>query len=281
MDLHLGGGGVLSEAWPTSSFYDFLSWHAPDLLPGRSPQSSSTGSPVVGDVSHGTTIVAVVHEDGVVMAGDRRATAGSMISKRDVDKVFRSDEFSAVAIAGTLGLALDIASLFQVELEHYEKIEGRPLSLMGKANRLAAFVKGNLGAAMQGLVVVPLFAGYDQDSGTGRIFSYDPTGGPTEERGFHTIGSGSVFAKGALKKLYAENMPTDEAVLCCVQALYDAADDDSGTGGPDVARRIYPVAVVVTHEGFHRVPEAEMAEIAQGVVESRMSSPDGPMASLQ
>jgi proteasome beta subunit len=277
MDLHLGDGRSLSGAWQSSSFYDFLSWHAPELLPGRSLPSSA----IVGDLPHGTTIVAAVHESGVVLAGDRRATAGSMISNRDVDKVFRSDEFSAVAIAGTLGLALELTSLFQVELEHYEKMEGRPLSLMGKAQRLAAMVKGNLGAAMRGLVVVPLFAGYDQDAGTGRIFSYDPTGGPSEERGFHTIGSGSVFAKGALKKLYTENMSAEEAVLCCVQALYDAADDDSATGGPDVARRIYPAAVTVTDEGSRRVPEAEMAEIARGVVESRMSSPDGPVASLR
>ncbi len=264
---------TLSEAWPSSSFYDFLHRSAPELLPGR-------GSPIAGELSHGTTIVAAVYDRGVVLAGDRRATAGNMISKRDVDKVFRSDEFSAVAIAGTLGLALDFAKLFEVELEHYEKLEGRPLSLTGKAQRLAALVRGNLGAAMQGLVVVPLFVGYDQDSGTGRIFSYDPTGGPSEERGFHSIGSGSVFAKGALKKLYSENMPVPEAVLCCVQALYDAADDDSATGGPDVARRIYPIAATVTDEGFSRVPDAEMAEIARQVIESRMSSPDGPVAPL-
>jgi proteasome beta subunit len=204
-----------------------------------------------------------------------------MISKRDVDKVFRSDEFSAVAIAGTLGLGLDFASLFQVELEHYEKMEGRPLTLMGKAHRLGALIRGNLGAAMQGLVVVPLLVGYDQDSGTGRIFSYDPVGGPSEERGFYTIGSGSVFAKGALKKLYAEDMSAEGAVACCVQALYDAADDDSATGGPDVVRRIYPVAATVTDEGFSRVPEAEMAEIAQQVVDGRMGSPDGPVARLR
>jgi proteasome beta subunit len=287
MDLHLWGGRVSSEAWQSSSFHDLLSWYAPDLLPGRSLRGSPiaaspiAGSPITGELSHGTTIVAAVHERGVVLAADRRATAGSMISKRDVDKVFRGDEFSAVAIAGTLGLGLEFTSLFQVELEHYEKIEGRPLSLLGKAHRLAALIRGNLGAAMQGLVVVPLFVGYDQDSGTGRIFSYDPTGGPSEERGFHTIGSGSVFASGALKKLYTENMSAEEAVLCCVQALYDAADDDSATGGPDVARRIYPVAATVTDEGFSLVPEAEMAGIAQQVVESRLSSPDGPVARLR
>jgi proteasome beta subunit len=277
MDMHLGDGRFPSGAWQSLSFNDFLSWYAPELLPRRPLQ----GSPIAGELSHGTTIVAAVHERGVVLAGDRRATAGNMISKRDVDKVFRGDEFSAVAIAGTLGLALDFAGLFQVELEHYEKMEGRPLTLVGKAHRLAALIRGNLGAAMQGLVVVPLFVGYDQDSGTGRIFSYDPAGGPSEEHGFYTIGSGSVFAKGALKKLYAENMSAEEAVLCCVQALYDAADDDSATGGPDVARRIYPVAAVVTDEGFSRVSEAEMAEIAQQVVDARMGSPDGPVARLR
>jgi proteasome beta subunit len=282
MDLHLGDGRVPSEAWQSSSFYGFLSSYAPGLLPGRSLRRSSiAGSPIAGELAHGTTIVAAVHERGVVLAADRRATAGSMISKRDVDKVFRGDEFSAVAIAGTLGLGLEFASLFQVELEHYEKMEGRPLSLLGKAHRLAELIRGNLGAAMQGLVVVPLLVGYDQDSGTGRIFSYDPAGGPSEERGFHSIGSGSVFAMGALKKLYTENMPAEEAILCCVQALYDAADDDSATGGPDVARGIYPVAVTVTDEGFSSVAETEMAAIAQQVVTSRMSSPDGPVARLR
>jgi proteasome beta subunit len=281
MDLYLCGGRVPSEAWQSSSFHDFLSWYAPDLLPGRSRPGSRSGSPVADEPSHGTTIVAAVHERGVVLAADRRATAGNMISKRDVDKVLRGDEFSAVAIAGTLGLGFELASLFQVELVHYEKMEGRSMSLLGKAHRLAALVRGNLGAAMQGLVVVPLFVGYDQESGTGRIFSYDPSGGPSEEHGFHTIGSGSVFARGALKKLYTEDMSAEEAVLCCVQALYDAADDDSATGGPDVARRIYPVAATVTDEGFSRVPEAEMAGIARQVVESRLSSPDGPVAPLR
>jgi proteasome beta subunit len=276
-----GDGRVPSEAWQSSSFSDFLSLYAPDLLPGRSLRAPVlAGSSIASQVSHGTTIIAAVHARGVVIAGDRRATTGSMISKRDVDKVFRSDEFSAVAMAGTLALGIDFAHLFQVELEHYEKMEGRPLSLMGKAHRLAELIRGNLAAAMQGLVVVPLFVGYDLDSGVGRIFSYDPAGGPSEEHGFHSIGSGSVFASGALKKLYRENMSVEESVLCCVQALYDAADDDSATGGPDVVRRIYPVAVNVTDEGYSTVPEAEMAEIAQQVVDSRMSTPDGPLAPL-
>jgi proteasome beta subunit len=215
------------------------------------------------------------------MAGDRRAVAGNMIAQRDIEKVFRSDEFSCVGIAGVAGVGVELVRLFQVELEHYEKLEGRPLSLEGKANRLATMVRGNLGAALQGLVVVPLFAGYDEDTGTGRIFSYDPSGGRYEEHRFHSIGSGSVFAKGSLKKLYREDMPVQDAVLACMQALYDAADDDSATGGPDLSRQIYPVVATVTADGFRRLPEAEAGQIAQAVVDERMRAPDGPSAPLR
>jgi proteasome beta subunit len=266
-------------ALQSSSFSDFLTSHAPQLLPGSPVRGAP--SEVVRDLPHGTTIIAIVCEGGVVLAGDRRATAGSMIARRDTDKVFRSDEFSAVAIAGSLAFGIDTARLFQVELEHYEKMEGRPLSLQGKANRLATMIKGNLPAAMQGFVMVPLFVGYDLDSGIGRIFSYDPTGGPYEEHDFYSIGSGSIFARGALKKLYTANMPAQDAVLCCVQALYDAADDDSATGGPDMARRIYPVAAVVTEDGYRRVPNAEMTAYAEQVVASRLTHPDGPPAPLR
>ena len=279
MNLDFGGDDALppsGAAWQSSSFCEFLASYDPGSLPGR-----RLPGPVPGDLAHATTIVAAVHEGGVVLAGDRRATAGAVIAKRDVDKVFRGDEFCAMAIAGTLALGLEFASLFQLELEHYEKMEGRPLTLPGKARRLAALVRANLSAAVQGLVVVPLLAGYDAVAGTGRIFSYDPAGGPSEERGFYSIGSGSAFARGALKKLYADGMTADEAVLCCVQALYDAADDDSATGGPDVPRRIYPVAVTVTAAGFARLPEADTARVAQRVVDSRMSSPDGPLARLR
>jgi proteasome beta subunit len=204
-----------------------------------------------------------------------------MISKRDVEKVFRCDQFSAVGIAGVLAIGLEFARLFQVELEHYEKMEGRSLSLDGKANRLAAMIRGNLGLAMQGLVLVPLLAGYDLDSGAGRIFSYDPTGGPEEEHRFYSIGSGSVFARGALKKLYTDDMPVIQAVVCCLNALYDAADDDSATGGWYMARRIFPVVTTVTGDGFRRLPEAEVAEAVQRIVADRMNSPDGPNAPLR
>jgi proteasome beta subunit len=262
----------------TSSFTDFLGLAAPDLLPAR---AAALAGPAGGgpDLPHGTTIVAAVCADGVIMAGDRRATAGNMIAQRDIEKVFRSDEFSAVAIAGVAGIGVDMVRLFQVELEHYEKIEGRTLSLEGKANRLAAMVRGNLPGAMQGLVVVPLFAGYDEDRAQGRIFSYDVAGGRYEEHRFYSVGSGSVFARGALKKLYRDDMSIPETVLACMQALYDAADDDSATGGPDLSRGIYPVVATITADGYARLPDAQAGEYARAVVEGRAVSPDGPTVS--
>ena len=263
----------------TSSFADFLQDCAPDLMPG----ARQLASPAVPgqEVPHGTTIVAADFDGGVIMAGDRRSTAGSMIAQRDIEKVYRTDDFSCVGIAGVAGIGLELVRLFQLELEHYEKIEGRSLSLEGKANRLAAFVRGNLGAAMQGLVVVPLFVGYDEETGTGRIFSYDVAGGRYEERKFHAIGSGSVFARGALKKLYTDGMAADDAVTMCMQALYDAADDDSATGGPDLTRRIDPVVATITVDGFRRLTDDEAGEYAQAVVDERMRSPAGPTAPLR
>ncbi|HUN31901.1 MAG TPA: proteasome subunit beta [Trebonia sp.] len=266
------------------SFTDFLAAYSPGLLPGErglSLPDVAGGSDVIRDLPHATTLVAAACDHGVVVAGDRRATAGNMISKRDVEKVFRSDEFSAIGMAGVASIGLEFIRLFQVELEHYEKMEGRSLSLEGKANRLGAMVRGNLGAAMQGLAMIPLFAGYDEEKSVGRIFSYDVAGGPYEEHRFHSIGSGSVFAKSALKKLYSDGMSATDATLACVQALYDAADDDSATGGPDLTRRIFPVITIITDEGFRRLTDAESAEIAQHVVDERMRLPDGPLATLR
>ena len=263
----------------TSSFADLVASCAPDLLPGAA--SPAVAADPVAQLPHGTTIIAVRFADGVIMAGDRRATAGNMIAQHDIEKVFRSDDYSCVGIAGVAGIGLELVRLFQLELEHYEKLEGRTLSLEGKANRLSAFVRGNLGAAMQGLMVVPLFAGFDEDAGQGRIFSYDATGGRYEERLFHSVGPGSVFARGALKKLYTDGLSTDDAVLLCMQALYDAADDDSATGGPDLARQIYPVVAVITADGFRRLTEAEAGEYARTVVQERMTSPGGPVAPLR
>jgi len=261
----------------TSSFADFLATSAPDLLPG----ARGVGGQVPRDLPHGTTIVAMEFAGGVIMAGDRRSTAGNFIAQRDIEKVFRSDDFSCVGISGVAGIGLELVRLFQLELEHYEKLEGRTLSLEGKANRLAAFVRGNLGGAMQGLVVVPLFAGYDEDTGKGRIFSYDVAGGRYDERKFHGIGSGSVFARGALKKLYTDGMSESDAVTACMQALYDAADDDSATGGPDLTRQIYPVVAVVTEDGFRRLTDEQAGEYAEAVVGERMQSPGGPIAPLR
>jgi proteasome beta subunit len=266
------------------SFTHFLSLYDPSMLPLANLGSlagSDAAAELIKNLPQATTIVAVACEGGVVMAGDRRATAGSMISKRDVDKVFRADEYSAIAIAGTLALALELIRLFGVELEHYEKMEGRALSLEGKANRLAKMIRDNLMAAMQGLAVIPLFVGYDEETGTGRIFSYDVVGGPYEEHRFHSIGSGSVFAKSALKKYYSDDMPVTDAVLACVQALYDAADDDSATGGPDLTRQIFPVVVTVTEDGFNALSESESADYAHQVVDGRMILPDGPSAPLR
>jgi len=261
----------------TSSFADFIATSAPALLPG----ATGPGAPVPGDLPHGTTIVAMDYDGGVIMAGDRRSTAGNMIAQRDIEKVFRSDDFSCVGISGVAGIGLELVRLFQLELEHYEKLEGRTLSLEGKANRLAAFVRGNIGGAMQGLVVVPLFAGFDEDTGKGRIFSYDVAGGRYEERKFHSIGSGSVFARGSLKKLYTDGMAEADAVTACMQALYDAADDDSATGGPDLTRQIYPVIALVNEDGFRRLTDAEAGEYAEAVVDERMQSPGGPIAPLR
>jgi proteasome beta subunit len=284
----LGGTAGQTAAFMNArvpSFTDFLAGYAPDLLPigfrGRGLPGGDGGSELIKNLPHATTIVAAACERGVVIAGDRRATAGNMISKRDVEKVFRSDEFSAMAIAGVASVGLEFVRLFQVELEHYEKMEGRSLSLEGKAHRLAKMVRDNLGPAMQGLAVVPLFAGYDEQTGVGRIFSYDVAGGPYEEHRFHSIGSGSIFAKSALKKMYSDDMSISDAVLSCVQALYDAADDDSATGGPDLTRQIFPIIATITGDGFRRLPDSESAEIAEQVVAGRMRLPDGPHAPLR
>jgi proteasome beta subunit len=260
----------------SSSFNDFLRRVAPDVLPSPGPPAAG-----VGDLTaHGTTIVAATFPGGVVMAGDRRATMGNVIAQRDIEKVFPADEFSVIGIAGAAGIAVELVGLFQVELEHYEKLEGAPLSLLGKANRLATLIRMNLGMAMQGLVVVPLFAGWDLAAEQGRIFSYDATGGKYEEHAFFSVGSGSVFARGSLKKLYRPDFAADEATMAVIQALYDAADDDSATGGPDLTRKIFPVVLLATVDGVQRVSESQVAEMVADMMQSRNERPDGPGAPL-
>ena len=260
----------------SSSFTEFVSRVSPDLLP-----TSRAAVAGMGDLSpHGTTIVAATFPGGVVVAGDRRATMGNIIAQRDIEKVFAADEFSIIGIAGAAGLAVELVGLFQVELEHYEKIEGAPLSLVGKANRLATMIRLNLGLAMQGLVVVPLFAGWDELTEEGRIFSYDATGGRYEEHAYFSVGSGSVFARGSLKKLYRPDFNADEAALAVIQALYDAADDDSATGGPDMQRKIFPVVLAATADGVRKLSDEETTEMITRLMASRAERPDGPGAPL-
>ncbi|WP_277455789.1 proteasome subunit beta [Janibacter sp. DB-40] len=254
-----------------ASFTEFVGRHEPQLLPGR---RSLPSTPAL-EAPHGTTIVSLAWPGGVLMAGDRRATTGHVIANRDMDKVFAADDLSLVGIAGTAGVAIEMVRLFQVELEHYEKIEGTHMSLEGKANRLAAMLRSNLGLAMQGLAVVPAFGGYDPGAGTGRIFSYDVTGGCYEEHRHHSVGSGAAFARGALKKLWRPDMGHEEAVRVAVEALYDAADDDSATGGPDVHRRIWPTVGVVGADGVTFLDESVLEETVATVLETRRDNPGG------
>ncbi|SDI14205.1 proteasome beta subunit [Sinosporangium album] len=276
-DLPAGLTNHLFHNTGSPSFTEFVGTYAPGLLPGR----HAPATPIGDQIPHATTIVAATCEGGVVMAGDRRATSGNQISQRDMEKVFRADDHSCMGIAGAASIGIEMARLYRVELEHYEKLEGRTLSVAGKANRLAAMIRGNLPMAMQGMVVVPLFAAYDEVSGAGRIFSYDVGGGPYEQQRFHTIGSGSIFARGALKKLYREGSSPDDTVLTCLQALYDAADDDSATAGPDVTREIWPVVAIVTADGFRRLPDGEVAGHVRTLLDGRMNAPDGPAADLR
>lgn len=255
-----------------SSFFDLLRRQAPELLPGG---ASYEGGPAASSqLPHGTTIVALKYPGGVLIAGDRRSIQGNMIAGRDVQKVYITDDYTATGIAGTAAIAVEFARLYAVELEHYEKLEGVPLTFAGKVNRLAIMVRGNLGAAMQGLVALPLLVGYDIDSadtdGAGRIVSFDAAGGwNIEVEGYQSVGSGSIFANSSMKKLYSQVTDAESALRVGVEALYDAADDDSATGGPDLVRGIFPTAVVIGPDGAADVPEQRIAELARVVVESR------------
>jgi proteasome beta subunit len=269
---------------PGPSFTDLLRRGAPPQPFGAVvPRAQDIGRPAVAgpDIRHGTTVAALRYLDGVVMAGDRRATEGYSIAHRAIEKVFPADRHSAVAFAGAAGPGIEMVRLFQTQLEHYEKVEGLALSLEGKANQLGQMIRGNLGMALQGLAVVPLFAGYDLDLGRGRIFSYDVTGGMYEEHRFYSVGSGSLFARGSLKKIYRDDFDAEDATVACVQALYDAADDDSATGGPDLFRRIFPVVAVVTEDGYRRIPDNELSTLVEGVMDARRVVPDGPQSPLR
>jgi len=228
---------------------------------GRDPFAPPSSAAASGFTDrHATTIVAATYADGVVMAADRRATAGSSIAQRDVQKLHPADRHSGIAIAGSAGFGLELIRLFQLQLEHYEKVEGIALSLEGKANQLAGMVRQHLGLAMQGFVVIPLFAGYDVRRQAGRIFTYDPTGGRYEETDFHADGSGGRDARTTVKLGWTPGMSREETIELAVQALYEAADEDSATGGPDAVRGIYPTVATITDHGFTVVEEHEVAE---------------------
>lgn len=272
LPLNSATSGLALTQVGLSSFSDFLRLQAPELLPTGAGASHTGG---VGEqLPHGTTIVALTYPGGVVIAGDRRSTQGNMIAGRDVQKVYVTDEYTATGIAGTAAIAVEFARLYAVELEHYEKLEGVPLTFAGKVNRLATMVRGNLGAAMQGLVALPLLAGYDIDAvdpqTAGRIVSFDAAGGwHIEEEGYQAVGSGSIFAKSSIKKLYGQITDADSALRVAIEALYDAADDDSATGGPDLVRGIFPTSVSIDADGAVEIPEQRIAELAREVIESR------------
>ncbi|CAM5508393.1 Proteasome subunit beta OS=Streptomyces alboniger OX=132473 GN=prcB PE=3 SV=1 [Streptomyces alboniger] len=277
-----GRSGANLFATGSSSFIEFLQTHRPELLgtEGLLPDGVRAAP---DQVPHGTTVLALTYRDGVMIAGDRRATMGNLISQRDLEKVHPADDYTALAFAGTVGLALDLVKLYQVELTHFEKIEGIPMTLSAKATRLGHLVRQNLGQAMQGLAVVPLLVGYDPsapEGERGRIFGFDVTGGVYEKTDFYAEGSGSPYARGALKKLYRRGMSRHEAALAALQALYDAADDDSATGGPDLSRRIFPIISVITDDGFERFVEEETEGLAREMVEQRHNQPNGPVAAF-
>jgi proteasome beta subunit len=246
------------------SFTELLHRDFPHLLPGP---VSPGGSAV--EVPHGTTVLALRYRDGVVMAGDRQATSGFQVASRRIDKIFKSDDLSGVGIAGAAGPAMEMAKLFQTELEHYEKVEGDGLSLEGKANKLGQMIRMNLGLALQGLAVVPIFAGFDAKAGIGRLFKYDITGGRYEETNFEAQGSGSTFARDALKKLWRRDLDRDEALRVALESLIDAADEDVGTGGPDMVRGIFPTVKTITRAGFHEAPDDEIRGVCATILTAR------------
>lgn len=249
-----------------SSFSAFLRSMESPLLP-----KLDVGGTV--DAPHATTIVALKHIGGVVIAGDRRATEGYSVAHRSIEKVFKTDRHSAVAIAGSAGPAIEMTKLFQTELEHYEKIEGERLSLEGQANKLGQMIRANLPMAMQGLAVIPLFAGYDERMETGRIFKYDITGGRYEESEYWATGSGGRDARATVKKRYRHGLAAEQATKIVIEALFDASEEDVGTGGPDVLRKIYPNIASITVEGFREIPDDEIADRFQELLDERASAP--------
>ncbi len=253
----------------SSSFVDLLRRESPHLIPCLAAPADPA------EVPRGTTVLALRYRDGVVMAGDRQATAGFQVASRRIDKIFKCDDLSGIGIAGAAGPAMEMAKLFQTELEHYEKVEGDNLSLEGKANKLGQMIRMNLPAALQGLAVVPIFAGFDEKAGVGRLFKYDITGGRYEETNFDAQGSGAKDARDSLKKLWRRDMSREEALRAALEALIDAADEDVGTGGPDLVRGIYPSVRTITRSGFMEVPEDEVRRVCEEILADRRKSEQG------
>ncbi len=260
-----------------SSFFDFISKQYPGLTLGGSgggvfpgTQESSRGGGAL-TVPQATTVLAIKYQQGVVIAGDRRATEGFQIADRRIEKVFKIDEHSAMAIAGAAGPCIEMAKLFQTELEHYEKLEGMTLSCEGKANKLGQMVKANLPMVFQGLVVMPLYVGYDLKRSEGRIFKYDITGGRYEESDYHAIGSGGKDARNTMREHFQRQLPEAEALNLALMSLYNAADDDVGTGGPDLVRGIYPTAKFVTAQGITDVPNDKIRAVYDVLLAARRS----------
>ncbi|MGH7164790.1 MAG: proteasome subunit beta [Nitrospiraceae bacterium] len=274
-----GGGKRVPLAFDdhSSSFFDYLLHQRPDLLPGGRGLDSQNSVPmpeesrglVPSPFSHGTTVLAIKYESGVLIAGDRRATEGFQIAGRRIEKVFKVDEHSAIAIAGAAGPCLEMAKLFQTELEHYEKLEGVQLSCEGKANKLGQMVKANLPMVFQGLVVIPIYVGFDLKRAEGRIFKYDITGGRYEESDYHSIGSGGKEARNTMREHFRKNLSEAEALTLALLSLYNAAEDDVGTGGPDLVRGIYPTAKCVTASGIGDIEEERMSRVYAELIEER------------
>ena len=258
---------------PGPSFFELLRRTAPDALPGANvPLTGPMAGAATVEIPHGTTIVCLKFAGGVVMAGDRRATEGYTIASRRMDKVSPCDHWSAMAISGAAGPGMEIVRLLQTELEHYEKVEGEPLSLEGKANKLSQMVRSNLPAAMQGMVVVPLFCGYDLRKGEGRLYKYDVTGGKYEEADYATTGSGGVHARNWIKAGFRQGMTKEEAVDLGLLALFQAADEDSATGGPDLVRHIFPTVAVIDREGYVKLADGDVEQRSIDLLNSGRSA---------
>ncbi len=266
------------NSYQGSSFFEMLKTDSPELLPQLVSRQPGDLAGLASQVPHGTTVVAFKFDGGVVVAGDRLATAGMQVASRDVQKVFRTDNHSMMAISGAAGPSIEMARILSVELEHYEKIEGEALELEGKANKLSQMIRQNLPAAMQGLAVIPLFAGFDLRRKAGRLWKFDVTGGRYEETEFDATGSGGLFARESLKQGWHAGLSRDESISTAVVALTAAADEDRATGGVDLQRGIFPIVMCATESGIDQVSEADV-EAAYRAVLARRSGSEGGNAS--